>query len=157
MSRNAIKFHNTARAEFSTYIRPFRRDFTRLPAAPLGTARAAFDRGRPNRSHPPSRPARPPVRPQNFAINAAEAQFLSRLFMPDGSLTYLGHVLELTDTTFTVLFTVELLLNIMANWMHDFIYDGWHEPHTPPHHTTPYHTPQPLCGLSLRRRDSLYF
>ena len=65
---------------------------------------------------------------QNFAVNAAEAQYLTRLYTDDGTQTYLGHVLELTDTTFTVLFTVELLLNIVANWWRDFVHDGWHGP-----------------------------
>jgi hypothetical protein len=71
--------------------------------------------------------------PQNFLVNATEAQYTGELLEPDGSLSALGQMLEKADAIFTVLFAAELVVNLYANWFRRFFKDGWREP--PPHTT----------------------
>ncbi len=66
-----------------------------------------------------------PGGPQNFVINAAEAQYMSQMTDDGGALTELGRALELVDTVFTALFTAELAMNLASNWFWDFVSDGW--------------------------------
>ena len=43
----------------------------------------------------------------------------------DGNTTPTGIGLELLDTFFTIIFTVELAINAFAHWFRPFVSDGW--------------------------------
>jgi hypothetical protein len=63
--------------------------------------------------------------PQNFLVNAAEAQLVSSLVNSDGTPTSTGNNLEDLDTFFTIIFAVELAINAYAHWFRPFVSDGW--------------------------------
>ena len=64
---------------------------------------------------PPAHRPRPRT-PQNFVVNAAEAQIISSLTDSDGGETATGVLLERVDTAFTAVFTVELAVNAYGHW-----------------------------------------
>jgi hypothetical protein len=55
-------------------------------------------------------------RPQNFVVNATEAQIVELLTDSSGRPTALGDQLEQLDTFFTVVFALEILVNAYAHW-----------------------------------------
>ena len=70
----------------------------------------------------PTRPScadgpRSAARPQNFAVNAAQAQLNGQLVAPDGSFTDAGRFLDAADTAFTCVFTLELAMNAYAPFL----------------------------------------
>ena len=58
-------------------------------------------------------------------VNAAEAQLTSSLYTSSGAPSIIGYRLELMDTFFTAVFTVELAINLYAHWIRPFFSDGW--------------------------------
>jgi hypothetical protein len=50
-----------------------------------------------------------------------------QLTNPDGSLNFEGTILDVVDTFFTCIFTVELVINMFANWFLKFFSDGWNQ------------------------------
>ena len=63
--------------------------------------------------------------PQNFAVNAAEAQIISSLTDSDGGETATGVLLERVDTAFTAVFTVELAVNAYGHWCRSSVRLGY--------------------------------
>jgi voltage-gated sodium channel len=63
---------------------------------------------------------------QNFCVSAAEVQVeRESLFHSDGRPTATKQLLELLNTVFTVVFTVELLLNFFSQPIREFISNPW--------------------------------
>jgi hypothetical protein len=63
---------------------------------------------------------------QNFCVSAAEVQVeRGSLIHPDGRPTATKQLLELLNTVFTVVFTVELLLNFFSQPIRNFISNAW--------------------------------
>jgi hypothetical protein len=54
--------------------------------------------------------------PQNFALNAVEAQIVDAMTEEDGSSSDIGTKLDFVDTAFTIVFTLELVVNAYAYW-----------------------------------------
>ena len=59
--------------------------------------------------------------PQNFVVNAAQAQLNGQLTDTNGSATQTSVVLNALDTLFTCAFTVELCINAYAHWLRPFV------------------------------------
>jgi hypothetical protein len=64
-------------------------------------------------------------RPQNFVVNAAQAQLNGQLVRPDGSLTDAGRLLDGLDIGFTCVFALELAMNAYAHWLAPFLRSGY--------------------------------
>jgi hypothetical protein len=63
---------------------------------------------------------------QNFCVSAAEVQMpRETLFEADGSPTSAKQLLELLNTIFTALFSVELLLNFLSQSIREFFSNAW--------------------------------
>ena len=63
---------------------------------------------------------------QNFCVSAAEVQVQSEdLYRADGSPTRTKQILEILNTVFTIVFTVELLLNFLSQNLRDFLTNAW--------------------------------
>jgi hypothetical protein len=60
----------------------------------------------------------------NFGLEIFKTQ-LQDILVDDNGPTPLSSKLDIVDTAFLVIFTIELFLNIYARWMWDFILDGW--------------------------------
>jgi hypothetical protein len=74
-------------------------------------------------SRPPTihrSPTRRAGAPQNFVINAAQAQLNNSLVNPDGTPTAAAEVLARGDISLTAIFTAELLVNMYAHWFKTF-------------------------------------
>jgi hypothetical protein len=50
---------------------------------------------------------------------------MDSLFNPDGSPTFYQQLLDDLNMTFTIIFTVDLLINLFAHWINDFITNPW--------------------------------
>jgi hypothetical protein len=63
---------------------------------------------------------------QNFCVSAAEVQMpRETLFEADGSPTSAKKLMELLNTVFTVLFSIELLLNFLSHQIREFFSNAW--------------------------------
>ena len=63
---------------------------------------------------------------QNFCVSAAEVQVQREtLYEPDGSPTSTKQMMELLNTVFTALFTVELLFNFLSQSVREFVSNAW--------------------------------
>ncbi len=47
------------------------------------------------------------------------------LYNPDGSMTSVKSNLDILNTAFTVIFTIELLINVFAHWIREFVSNPW--------------------------------
>ena len=57
--------------------------------------------------------------------NVVQMQLITSLTDADGAPSGAGHVLDVLDFFFTVVFALELGLSMFAHWFHDFWHEGW--------------------------------
>ena len=62
---------------------------------------------------------------QSFACTLIESQLGNRLNNPDGSSTSLKIYLDQFNTSFTIIFTAELIANAFSYWLIPFLSNGW--------------------------------